>query len=570
MFLQNTAHLQQDLFGIESHLSNKKRQKLLKSPEAAFYDLIFCNIREEDFAPLYSDKTGRPNAAINVLVASLILQQKKGWTTRELFDRIDFDLRARLALGLHSLEETPFCSASYFNFRNRLLEYFCTTGINLIERVFDSLTSEQLTKLKIKTDIQRMDSFQAISNIREYGRTQLLIEMLIRLNRILSEQDRSRFSEQLAPYVSQSSSKYLYELERSQIPHELEKLAQLYHHLYTQLKSSYSQIEVFKVFERVYTEHFCVVEDKVRVREGGEIKSGSLQSPDDLDATFRNKRGSNYRGQVVNVAETANPDNALNLITDVAVAPNNADDSTILNERIDGMKEKCPELNELHTDGAYGSSKNDQKMHKHGINHVQTALRGRVAAVAMEIEKTPDGHTVRCPMQQTTSQPTRTRHKACFDATICSSCPHSDKCPAVEQKNCRVFYFSEEMATMQQRQRALEQLPEQRQRLRPNVEATVKEFTRGYNHKGKLRVRGRFATMLFAYSMAIAINFGRIYRHLMDNPSPHRLFARTKRALAAYRGLLVRLYRYFRLLMPKISMSDQTNLLLSISGKMAF
>lgn len=34
--------------------------------------------------------------------------------------------------------------------------------------------------------------------------------------------------------------------------------------------------------------------------------------------------------------------------------------------------------------------------------------------------------------------------------------------------------------------------------------------TRGYNHKGKLGVRGRFRSMLFAFTTEMVINEGRI------------------------------------------------------------
>ncbi len=127
------------------------------------------------------------------------------WTTKKLFDRIDFDLLTRTALGFDTLEETPFCPATFFNFQNRLLSHFVATGENLLEGVFDALTQQQLKRLKIKTNIQRGDSFVAMSNIRSYSRTQLLIEMLTRLDRILSEEDKLRFNELLNPYINQSS-----------------------------------------------------------------------------------------------------------------------------------------------------------------------------------------------------------------------------------------------------------------------------------------------------------------------------------------------------------------------------
>lgn len=135
-------------------------------------------------------------------------------------------------------------------------------------------------------------------------------------------------------------------MERSQIPHELERLGQLYHRLYEALKDSYRDVEVFAIsfdpaqdgFERVYNEHFTVVEDKpvpsgveaVQVKPAKELSGSSLQSPDDIDATYRQKDDRHCRGQTVNVTEAANPENQVNLITDVAVYSNDTDDSQIL------------------------------------------------------------------------------------------------------------------------------------------------------------------------------------------------------------------------------------------------
>ena len=49
--------------------------------------------------------------------------------------------------------------------------------------------------------------------------------------------------------------------------------------------------------------------------------------------------------------------------------------------------------------------------------------------------------------------------------------------------------------------------------MRANVEATVSEFKRKMN-SGKLKVRGRFKTEIFAFAMGISINFGRVSRLL--------------------------------------------------------
>jgi hypothetical protein len=519
MFRKNTSHLRPSLFGITSQLPQAKLKKLQNSKEYEFYRLVFSQIKEEDFAALYSDMSSRPNAPVNSLVASIILMYRNNWTTEQLFDRIDFDILTRTALGLDTLEETPFCPATFFNFQNRLFQHFTQTGENLLEMVFDSLTQQQLKALKIKTSIQRSDSFMAMSNIRSYSRTQLLIEMLIRLHRILSDEDKLRFTELLEPYIKQSSGQYIYSLERSEIPHELEKLGQLYHKLYEALKQSYQDFEVFGIFERVYTEHFTVVEDKVEVKPSGQLNGGTLQSPDDIDATYRKKQGRHCHGQSVNVTETANPENELNLLTDVAVCSNNTDDSKILNVRLEHIKDKTPELEELHTDGAYGSEDNDKKMEELEITHVQTAVRGRKAEVSMEIEEVGEGqYTVKCPYQSVRSEKARKRHKACFDVKTCKECPLSNGCSAKEQGDKRTYYFDRSDYLLGKRNRNIKSLPPERRKLRPNVEATVKEFSGAFNHKGKLRVRGLFRTMVYAYSMAVSINFGRIWRYIADNP----------------------------------------------------
>jgi len=526
MFRKNTSHLQPSLFGIASQLPEAKLKKLKKSKEYEFYRLVFCKINEKDFSVLYSGNCSRPNAPVNSLVASIILMYHNNWTTEKLFDRIDFDLLTRTALGLDTLEQTPFCPATFFNFQNRLLSHFVATGENLIEGVFDSLTQQQLKTLKIKTDIQRSDSFMAMSNIRSYSRTQLLIEMLIRLYRVLSDEDKSRFNDILAPYIKQSSGQYIYNLQRSAIPHEQEKLGQLYHKLYEALKESYRDFEVFSVFERVYTEHFTIIDDKITVKTPKELNGSTLQSPDDIDATYRKKRDRHYRGQSVNVTETANPENDVNLITDVAVCSNDTDDSKILNQRIEPIKEKTPDLNELHTDGAYGSEDNDKKMEELEITHVQTAVRGRKAEVSIQIEEVSDGqYTVKCPHQSVSSQKTKTRYKACFDVEICKQCPLSKNCPpsgvhrtAKQQSDKRTYYFDRSDYLLGKRNRNIKSLPPERRKLRPNVEATVKEFTKPFNHKGKLRVRGLFKTMVYAHAMAISINFGRVWRYMTENP----------------------------------------------------
>jgi hypothetical protein len=513
MFKTNQKHNQISLWGIQNTLPDKIKKKLLNSQYYFFYEIIFRNINENDFKVLYSEKASRPNAPINCMVAALILKQKCNWSYEELFEQMEFSLLTKTALGLDSIDELPFDDATIFNFQNRIKDYHIATGINLFERVFDKLTEEQIKQLKLKTNIQRIDSLQACSNIREYSRLQLLIEVLLRLWRVLTETDKEHLEQMFSMYTKKSSGQYIYKLKSSEIPHELEKLVVIYHYCHSEIISHYKTQEIFKIFERVYTEHFTELTDKIVLKHPAELSSSCLQSPDDVEATYREKRSEEYKGYVINAAETASQENELNLITDVAVRGNNIDDSKVLNERIDRIYEKTSDLAELHSDGAYGSAENDKKLSELSILQVQTAVKGRHKEVDIVIERTSVGnYEVKCPNQSVLSISTSKRNKAEFDKEKCKNCEYSSKCPAIEMKSNRTYYFTEEDYLRYQRISNILKIPQERRKIRSNVEATMHEFScRLVN--GKMKVRGFFKATLFAFTTAIAINFGRIYRY---------------------------------------------------------
>jgi hypothetical protein len=517
MFRKNEEHRQNSLFGLTNTLPEKILKKARGTEEYYFYNLIFSHIDEEPFSVLFSDEMSRPNAPINCLVGAIILQNRRSWTFDELFTQLQFNILVRFALGLDDLETMPFCRSTLFNFQNRLSEHQSKTGDNLLECVFDRLTEKQLSTLKIKTSIQRTDSTFAASNIRNYSRLQLLVETLIRIERILNEKDSSRFKSHLEGYLKGTSEQYIYQLKSSDIPHELEQIAKACQWVFETFGSRYGSDAIFSVFERIFREQFKEDQGTVIPREPKELHSGCVQSPDDLDATYREKKGKKSKGQALNVVETAHPENPLNLITDVSVSPNNIDDSRILNERIDKLKEKTPDLNELHTDGAYGSEDNDRQFEAHQITHIQSDMRGHEASVPIDIEQEKeDQYTVTCPFQQVSSRKTRKRFKAEFDLNICSNCKHASTCPAIKQKKHRAFYFTQSDYLRKKRFKARDSIPPDRRKLRNNVEATIQEFTCKMP-RGKLKVRGAFKAGLFAYSMAASVNFGRIYRYLMTD-----------------------------------------------------
>lgn len=512
------ANNQSALITFESELGEKQRKSLNGTKEKWFYILVFSNINEHDFKPLYSTTKSRPNVAVNILVSALILKELRGISFNELLESVMFDLRMKVALGLENIDDVPFSMATIFDFQNRLCAHEQDTGINLIEKVFDGLSAKQIKQLSLKAGIQRTDSTLVSSNIKKYSRMQLLIEIILRVLRILDDRDKELFSEKLEDYTNEGSQKYVYKLKAKDIPHELSKIGKLYQLVHNEINKTgkYTGAKEYVVFERVYKEHFVVIDNEIEIRANEGLHSGMLQSPDDQDATYRNKRGEESKGFTVNATETANPENPVQLLTDIAVTTNNVDDSKILNGRLEAIIEKTPDIKEMHTDGGYGSKENDGKFEEAEITQITTAVRGRDRKVELKIEQVtdpPQTYTVECPNQKVRSTPTKLRNKVRFDAQTCETCPLKSDCPAY--KNKRRFYFKHEDYLQNKRNRTIKNIPLERQKIRPNVEATMKEIKTRTN-AGKLKVRGLLKTERFAFNVGIAINFGRIYRYLIN------------------------------------------------------
>jgi len=494
-------------------LPPKKLTLLQQSKGWYFYKEIFSQIEERDFSCLYSKKQSSVNSAVNCLVGAFLLCHHRDWSHQELEAQLLFNVEVRVALGLTDLESEPFVMRTFYNFQNRLSSHYEQTGENLLAGVFDNLTKSQLKRLGVNTTIQRTDSVLLNSSIRSYSRLSLLVEVVSRLHRCLSEADQLKYAAIFKPYIK-GGEKYVYSIKGTDRPTKLAYLAPVYYKLYTELKASYSEVVAFQIFERVYHEHFKELKDKdsahlfaIELRSQEELSSGILQSPDDLEATYRTKRKESYKGYVGLGVETCHPDNAINLVTQVDLATNNTDDSVVLVDNIEKLVEKTPDIKEMHQDGGFGSEDMDKKAKKHGIVLVQTAVKGRKAQVPISVEGTvEEGFIVTCPNKAQTkveAEKLEKNYKASFDLSICQACDFKDKCPIFKEHNAEkthaVFRFSQKVALRQKRNTSLQKIPEERKTLRSGVENLMGRMHRGEKHTGKLRVRGLFKCQLYVF-----------------------------------------------------------------------
>jgi hypothetical protein len=525
MFKKNHRHMQIPLTSHVDELPEKLRKRLENSWAGVFYRELFTRLNETPFGVLYADCPSRPNIAVNVLVGLEYLKAGNGWSDEEMYDAYCYDIQVRYALGYRQLSEGYFDLRTLYYFRERLSRYMQEKGINLLEKAFEQVTDEQIKAYQLKTGKQRMDSTQIASNIREMGRLQLLVEVLQRVQRMLREEDQARYEEVFEAYIKGHAGQYVYHLKGQDTSEHLQKIGELMQQLVKELHDTYKEESVYMVLCKVFTEHFRVEEKTVKTKLGKELSASSLQSPDDLEATYRQKNNKSHKGYVANITETCDPENELQLITKVQVASNNIDDAQLLIEALPDLKERTG-IDTLYTDGGYGSSEADDNLQKQEVEQIQTAIRGRIPAseklnlADFKIKQNENGKPTRitCPQAQTVEVHASSQKKgfvAHFDDKVCETCPFLEKCPVQRGKRDSRFHlrFTQNQVNMsQRRQRSLIHQEEGRN-LRAAVESTVRQVKHPFP-AGKLPVRGRFRVTCMVIGSAMTANIRRIQRFL--------------------------------------------------------
>lgn len=528
MFRKNTKHQQPALISAASELPEKQRKRLENSWAGAFYKEFFSRIDEQSFAVLYSEKDSRPNVPVNVLVGLEALKAGFGWSDQELYENYCYDLQVRYALGYDRLGDGDFEIRSLYYFRERLSKYNAEKGINLLEQAFEQITDAQIVDLKIRTGMQRMDSTQIASNIVSASRLQLLVEAVQRVARILHEADQVRLAEIFAPYTKDSAGHYTYRVKgKEAVQEHLQKIGQTIHALLQDLKNAYAAENAYQVLERIFAENFHLLTSGPRAKENIEITSACLQSVDDLEATYRTKGAGHYKGYVANITETCDPENDIQLITKVQVAPNNVDDSQLLAEALPNLKERT-EVETLVTDGGFGGEASDRALQEQNVTLIQTAIRGvqpdpnkfSLSDFGVEQDEKGDPAALTCPQGQTLPVlPGRTTGwQVRFDPAICSTCPFQleGRCRTQPQKRDPRYlltFTTHDMHAARRRKDCLA-LRDNSHNLRSAVEATVRSVKHPFA-AGKLPVRRKFRIACMMIASAATTNVRRIQRYFI-------------------------------------------------------
>jgi hypothetical protein len=530
MFQSNKRYQQPALLSSINALPEKRRQRLETSWAGAFRAQLFSRIKEDAFSVLYAGEPSRPNTPVNVLVSLETLKAGFGWSDDELYDHFLYDLQVRYAVGYESLDDGDFELRTLYNFRRRLSQYNLAQGTNLIERAFVDITDQQITALAVATGRQRMDSTQIASNIVWMSRLQLAVEALQRLHRLLNESDRQRYADLVAPYVGETAGHYVYRVKGwSATVEQLQPLGQALHRLLQAMAPDYSQEPAYQVAARLFSEQFQVVDETAQAKPNDSISASSLQSLDDVEATYREKNHVPYKGYVANVTETCAPDNPLQLITAVQVAPNSTEDGALLVAALPELKQRTA-LDTLHTDGAFGGPQSDVVLREQQVTLIQTAITGprpsanmmRLVdfAISQDAQGVPLALT--CPQGQCVpvlADPAAQRFIVDFAATTCALCPLylAGRCPPQPDHRRRSFRlrFTQADVDKAQRHRRSRAAGADGHNWRAAIEATIRSVKHPFP-AGKLPVRGLFRVTCMIIATAAMTNVRRIQRYLAD------------------------------------------------------
>ncbi|MDD5701412.1 MAG: transposase [Dehalococcoidales bacterium] len=445
MFKENQKHRQISIYGMVHQFKPGMLKRLDKSWAPIFRKLIFEKIDERRYAALYSSIESRPNFPVNIWVGLEILKALHDYTDEELIDQFHFNLLCARALGQDNLGDITLSERTIYYNRQRLLEYENKTGRNLLEEEFKALTDETIMKLKLNTNMQRMDSTMIGSCIKQMSRLELIAKVLQNFYRDLSEAEQSRWKERLTGYIEEAADHIAYQLKRAEVEEHVKKLGDLLFEL-QEAYAGEAEIRALKSYQHVsrllmeqYNIKIDLEKTSLEAKPAKEISSGSLQNPADDTATFRHKNGENYHGDILNITETCHPDNPVQLLTDISLHTNNTADETILVERIPDLKERTG-LDQLITDGGYSGEKAESACQLESVTLVPTEVKGRklgkdkIALAQFQIEA---NQVITCPAGQSplsqTYKPEKEHHIVHFAAAICRACSQqpSDNPPLI-------------------------------------------------------------------------------------------------------------------------------------------
>lgn len=440
-------------------MSERTKRIIETSWAKPFYSLVFSNINESRFEVLYSDnKASRPNTPVNIIVGALILKEMFTLTDDELLESIICDVRYQYALGTTSFKEQPLSDRSFSRFRERLVNYYDQTGIDLVKEEMESLAGSFCSFFNVSPTITRMDSLLVASNCRRFSRYALFFKCVANLATTIHRLGGDELLVGKEHYLSRDYfNKTIAYMRHEDIKDNWNTVINDGIDLLENTAEILAENQDYQNLQRLFEEHLEKVEDSFKLININRVPSDSLQNPSDPDACFRKKNGKSYIGYTGNVEETVSE--GIAFITGYDLEKNIMSDLAFMYKYIETWNSEVPGT--LITDGAYGSADTFEKAKNKNITLYTTALMaknpGEWEADFVFSEETHE--LLRCPQGQ---KPLKSKYydylqqtRATFLREFCESCPLRDQCISKMQKKTAVVVKSEKTVFRAQQVKAM-------------------------------------------------------------------------------------------------------------------
>lgn len=508
MFKQTDKDTQFDIFGSVSGVlvgESLKEYNNEKGWHNQFRKQVMGRIDESIFKVLYDNAMGAPNASVSILMGMMILKEAFGWSDAVMFDNCRFNLLVRSALGLFNLNDSLPAPSTYYLLRSRMYNYNKLHGVDLMAKTFEAITAGQSKTLKVNGESIRMDSKLISSNIAFYSRYEIIHRTLLKflksvdtaLFKKLSGDERAL----IESLQSEDSQKTVYRSTKDQLTKGLIPIGLLIVRLLKLYRGTLYKAEEYQLLRRVFLEQYEMDgPHRVKLLDNEKIASSSVQSPDDPDATYRNKGDQKVKGYSVNVTETVSDKGYLDLITDVEVKKANTTDKAFVKDAIKATSQVTGQpVKRVYADGAYQSPSND----KSGIDMVYTGIQGASPRYVPELRK----NKLTITDSQTGERIQATPTKRGKDGKIWSW--------SFQDSEGKRRYISKDAIRSSGKRTEMMQRPLEELRKRNNVEATIFLLSHPLRN-AKTKYRGLYKQQAWAYCRCLWINLVRIVNFEMQ------------------------------------------------------
>ena len=516
----------------DSVLTEKTRTRLLDGWHGVFRHVILELMPVDAVSEHFDSAMGRPTKELYSMAGLLLIKEFKNWTNDETLEAYSFNMAIHYALNLE-----PVTHDIGMRTLERYINLFEEDGI--AKATMDEITVKLVEILSIKIDKQRLDSTHIFSDMASFGRTRL---MGVAIKRFLTQVIRSdkddynsleeSFRHRYAPGVNQlfADTKKDCDSRRLLRQQVAEDMYFIVRHFGS--NETHNNKDTYKAVERIFDEQCEVSEDAVIIKKktGGNI----MQNPSDADATYDGHKGPGYQ---VQLSETCNADNDVQLITSAIAQTAVESDSNAVEEVLEDLKSTDLVPDEMVVDTGYAGDENVQRADEQGVDIVgpvpgcSTEDEGHLNVddfnIDEEIEKViccPAGHEPQSSEHNSDTGKTKT----VMSESTCGHCEFRRQCPVKKTRDgYQLDHTAKDRRIAARRKEQATEVFIDRYKIRGGIEGTNSGLKRKTG-LGRLRVRGRPAVYHAIYFKIAGWN---IMRASVCAKMREIVYARAKRAV---------------------------------------